>query len=355
MRVAVSTLCLFFALRQTHSSPASTAVKTLYGNAEGALCHFPFIFDGKSYTTCTTEGRTDNLPWCATTANYGRDKKYGFCPSECKFFNHAAWGGLWVKGCHTKRNANHSPVLIHPSFFSPWQCCTHLEETPTATNVSSPSRFRGRSTTAVPQRAAATATAGAPPRRTTTLTRNTASVPVEVNIPHSIAQMHRASGQSVLLCLTVNISLWLETAVIGGNSEGEPCHFPFTFLGKQYDSCTSEGRGDGKLWCGTTRDYDTDKKWGFCPDQGRWHKYKSDTEGWGFLLLFVVFFLNSYHFPCCLSSRLQPVPCGSPRVRTRSRLGSLQCERGSHVPHVQLCWELCSTSRRHWGHSVPLW
>lgn len=81
--------------------------------------------------------------------------------------------------------------------------------------------------------------------------------------------MHRARGQSVLLCLTVSISFWLETAVIGGNSEGEPCHFPFTFLGKQYDSCTSEGRGDGKLWCGTTRDYDTDKKWGFCPDQGR--------------------------------------------------------------------------------------
>lgn len=199
-------------------------------------------------------------------------------------------GGLWVKGCPTKRNANHSPVLIYPSFFSPWQCCTHLEETLTATNVSSPSLFRGRSTTAVPQRAAATATAGAPPQRTTTLTRNTASVPVEVNIPHGNVQMHRARGQSVLLCLTVSISFWLETAVIGGNSEGEPCHFPFTFLGKQYDSCTSEGRGDGKLWCGTTRDYDTDKKWGFCPDQGRWHKYKSDTEGWGFLLLFVLFF-----------------------------------------------------------------
>lgn len=92
--VSLSPPCVcFFALRQTHSSPASTAVKTLYGNAEGALCHFPFIFEGKSYKTCTTEGRTDNLPWCATTANYGRDKKYGFCPSERKFFNHTAWGG----------------------------------------------------------------------------------------------------------------------------------------------------------------------------------------------------------------------------------------------------------------------
>lgn len=61
-----------------------------------------------------------------------------------------------------------------------------------------------------------------------------------------------------------------DTAVIGGNSEGEPCHFPFVFLGKEYDSCTSEGRGDGKLWCGTTESYDEDKKWGFCPDKGEY-------------------------------------------------------------------------------------
>uniref|UniRef100_A0AAQ6A7C7 Matrix metalloproteinase-9 n=1 Tax=Amphiprion ocellaris TaxID=80972 RepID=A0AAQ6A7C7_AMPOC len=63
------------------------AVKTRYGNADGAMCHFPFTFEGKSYTTCTTEGRTDNLPWCSTTADYNRDKKFGFCPSERKLGN----------------------------------------------------------------------------------------------------------------------------------------------------------------------------------------------------------------------------------------------------------------------------
>lgn len=50
-----------------------------------------------------------------------------------------------------------------------------------ATNVSSPSHFWGRSTTAVPVRDATMATAGAPPLRTSTLTKNTVSVPVEVN------------------------------------------------------------------------------------------------------------------------------------------------------------------------------
>lgn len=65
-------------------SSVYTVVKTHFGNANGATCHFPFSFEGKSYSTCTTQGRTDNLPWCSTTADYDKDKKYGFCPSERK-------------------------------------------------------------------------------------------------------------------------------------------------------------------------------------------------------------------------------------------------------------------------------
>ncbi|MBN3312648.1 SE1L1 protein, partial [Atractosteus spatula] len=51
---------------------------------------------------------------------------------------------------------------------------------------------------------------------------------------------------------------------IGGTADGEPCLFPFLFLGKEYAECTTEGRGDGRLWCATTYDYDRDKRWGFC-------------------------------------------------------------------------------------------
>ncbi|KAJ8252540.1 hypothetical protein COCON_G00218520 [Conger conger] len=61
-----------------------------------------------------------------------------------------------------------------------------------------------------------------------------------------------------------------ETAMstIGGNSEGAPCSFPYTFLGDVYDACTTSGRSDGKMWCATTKSYDDDRKWGFCPAEG---------------------------------------------------------------------------------------
>ncbi|XP_029966201.1 protein sel-1 homolog 1 isoform X2 [Salarias fasciatus] len=52
--------------------------------------------------------------------------------------------------------------------------------------------------------------------------------------------------------------------VNGGTAHGEPCIFPFRFQKREYSDCTTDGRGDGRLWCATTYDYDHDKKWGFC-------------------------------------------------------------------------------------------
>ncbi|XP_030635018.1 macrophage mannose receptor 1 [Chanos chanos] len=64
-----------------------------------------------------------------------------------------------------------------------------------------------------------------------------------------------------------------EMFTIGGNAFGRPCQFPFKFGEEWYAECTLAGRSDGQLWCSTETDYNTEKKWGFCPS-------KSSAVGW---------------------------------------------------------------------------
>uniref|UniRef100_A0A3B4AHB7 Phospholipase A2 receptor 1 n=1 Tax=Periophthalmus magnuspinnatus TaxID=409849 RepID=A0A3B4AHB7_9GOBI len=57
-------------------------IYTLLGNAHGNACTFPFKYNNKWYTECTTEGREDHLPWCATSTHYDQDERWGFCPVD---------------------------------------------------------------------------------------------------------------------------------------------------------------------------------------------------------------------------------------------------------------------------------
>ncbi|XP_074721575.1 macrophage mannose receptor 1-like [Strix uralensis] len=56
-----------------------------------------------------------------------------------------------------------------------------------------------------------------------------------------------------------------ETFTLLGNAFGAPCVFPFMYNKQWYAGCTDAGRSDGRLWCATTADYDTDQRYGFCP------------------------------------------------------------------------------------------
>uniref|UniRef100_UPI00398EDA39 lymphocyte antigen 75 isoform X1 n=1 Tax=Pristiophorus japonicus TaxID=55135 RepID=UPI00398EDA39 len=63
-------------------------IYTTEGTAYGKPCVFPFKYRRNWYYECTTE-RNDGEEWCATTANYEKDRKWGNClkpDTECKTF-----------------------------------------------------------------------------------------------------------------------------------------------------------------------------------------------------------------------------------------------------------------------------
>lgn len=72
----------------------------------------------------------------------------------------------------------------------------------------------------------------------------------------------RVRKRRILFCsILIHLVLAFRPPV---TNEGNPCVFPFTIMNQSYNDCTTEGRTDGKKWCATTADFNTDQKWGFC-------------------------------------------------------------------------------------------
>uniref|UniRef100_A0A3B5B576 Fibronectin type-II domain-containing protein n=1 Tax=Stegastes partitus TaxID=144197 RepID=A0A3B5B576_9TELE len=61
-------------------SVCSAEIYTIQGNSHGRPCYLPFLYDGQWFHNCTSIGREDGHLWCATTYDYGKDERWGFCP-----------------------------------------------------------------------------------------------------------------------------------------------------------------------------------------------------------------------------------------------------------------------------------
>ncbi|XP_034045841.1 C-type mannose receptor 2 [Thalassophryne amazonica] len=59
-------------------------IYTIQGNSHGRPCYLPFLYDGNWFHSCTNIGREDGHLWCATTYDYSKDERWGFCPVKSK-------------------------------------------------------------------------------------------------------------------------------------------------------------------------------------------------------------------------------------------------------------------------------
>lgn len=85
------------------SSPPE--VYTIQGNSHGKPCTIPFKYDNQWFHGCTSTGREDGHLWCATTQDYGKDERWGFCPIKSEKQTGwespggrpemRSWGGGW--------------------------------------------------------------------------------------------------------------------------------------------------------------------------------------------------------------------------------------------------------------------
>ncbi|XP_077169656.1 uncharacterized protein LOC143825514 [Paroedura picta] len=280
-------------------------------------CVFPFLYNGTSYTSCTTDGISNKKFWCSLTSNYDVDLKWTYCePSgrskvETGIFETTSEKTATLDSekadqrqvtqvqskretgvfkSTTERGAtsttgklDHSQATQGRSKFEKWifQVLTEKESTlNTGKAVPCPGKMGGSESEPeifelTTGRVTTLDTGKAHPGQTTKgPDENMESPPcvfpfIYKGKSYQSCTTDGWSDGTFWCALTSNYDVdkkWKFCQITGPDPDVEspPCTFPFIYKGKSYSACTAEGMSDGKLWCATTSTYDVDKKWIYC-------------------------------------------------------------------------------------------
>ncbi|XP_063158152.1 epididymal sperm-binding protein 1-like [Candoia aspera] len=215
------------------------SIKEYGGNSDEQPCVFPFAYGGRTYYTCTNEDEEIQRFWCATTGSYDKDKRWSYCAD-------------------TRLAAYSQGPCVFPFIYKEksYSACT--------TAGSSKGKLWCSLTWNYD--------------RDPKWTYCTPSEPLPCKFPFIFfwnaytACTTVGSSDGQLWCATTKMyhqdRKWKSCAVeeYEGSSNGQACVFPFIYKKRTFNACTNENETHGRFWCATTRNYDQDQKWSYCAD-----------------------------------------------------------------------------------------
>ncbi|XP_028648308.1 uncharacterized protein LOC114644336 [Erpetoichthys calabaricus] len=222
---------------------SNASLPAVGGNANGAPCVFPFIYQGQTYTSCINE--TFEGLWCAATSNYDKDTQWSTCPGaavpSCAF--PFTYQNKEYNFCTTANwNVGRPWCSLNTQYDNKWTHCPTSGVQTFSGNAERPDCvfpfiYKG-------------------------VTYNSCT---NVDSHEDWCSITTNYDQEKLwgYCETKS-----EFRTTGGNANGAPCAFPFTYKGKPYKHCITYDENRQLPWCSTTRNYDEDKLWGYCPTSG---------------------------------------------------------------------------------------